>query len=44
VVVVEKSDVALAIRQGTDALHRLMRGVGRKRLFIECEPGAAYSE
>lgn len=39
-VVVEKSDVALAIKQGTDALHRLMRGVGPERLIIECGPGA----
>ena len=39
-VVIEKSDVALAIRQGTDALHRLMRGVGPERLIIECGPGA----
>ena len=39
-VVVEKSDVALAIRSGTDALHRLMRGVAPERLIIECGPGA----
>lgn len=39
-VVVEKSDVALAIKQGTDALHRLMRSVGPERLTIECGPGA----
>jgi phosphosulfolactate synthase len=39
-VVVEKSDVALAIKQGTDTLHRLMRGVGPERLIIECGPGA----
>jgi phosphosulfolactate synthase len=39
-VVIEKSDVALAIEQGTDALHRLMRGVGPERLIIECGPGA----
>jgi phosphosulfolactate synthase len=38
-VVVEKSDVALAIREGSDALHRLMRGVGPERLIIECGPG-----
>lgn len=38
-VVVEKSDVALAIREKTDALHRLMRGVGPERLIIECGPG-----
>jgi phosphosulfolactate synthase len=38
-VVVEKSDVALAIRQRTDALQRLMRGVGPERLIIECGPG-----
>jgi phosphosulfolactate synthase (CoM biosynthesis protein A) len=39
-VVVEKSDVALAIKQGTDALHRLMRGVSPERIIIECGPGA----
>ncbi|MBI4193655.1 MAG: phosphosulfolactate synthase [Betaproteobacteria bacterium] len=39
-VVVEKSDVALVIRQGTDTLHRLMRGVGPEHLIIECGPGA----
>ena len=39
-VVVEKSDVALAIERGTDALHRLMRGVGPERIVIECGPGA----
>jgi phosphosulfolactate synthase len=38
-VVVEKSDVALAIREKTDSLHRLMRGVGPERLIIECGPG-----
>jgi phosphosulfolactate synthase len=38
-VVVEKSDVALVIKQGTDTLHRLMRGVGPEHLVIECGPG-----
>jgi phosphosulfolactate synthase len=38
-VVVEKSDVALAIKEKTDALHCLMRGVGPERLIIECGPG-----
>jgi phosphosulfolactate synthase len=38
-VVVEKSDVALAIRQGSDTLHRLMRGVAPEHLIIECGPG-----
>lgn len=38
-VVVEKSDVALAIQEGSNALHRLMRGVGPERLIIECGPG-----
>lgn len=38
-VVVEKSDVALAISKGSDALHRLMRGVGPEHLIIECGPG-----
>lgn len=39
-VVVEKSDVALAIQRGADTLHRLMRGVGPEHLVIECGPGA----
>lgn len=39
-VVVEKSDVALVIKQGSDTLHRLMRGVGSEHLIIECGPGA----
>jgi phosphosulfolactate synthase len=39
-VVVEKSDVALAIRSRADTLHRLMRGVGPEHLIIECGPGA----
>jgi phosphosulfolactate synthase len=38
-VVVEKSDVALAIKQGADTLHRLMRGVDPEHLIIECGPG-----
>lgn len=38
-VVVEKSDVALAIKEGSDTLHRLMRGVGPEHLIIECGPG-----
>lgn len=39
-VVVEKSDVALVIRRGTDTLHRLMKGVGPEHLIVECGPGA----
>ena len=39
-VVVEKSDVALVIKQGTDTLHRLMHGVGPEHLIVECGPGA----
>jgi phosphosulfolactate synthase len=39
-VVVEKSDVAIVIRDGADTLHRLMRGVGPEKLIIECGPGA----
>jgi phosphosulfolactate synthase len=39
-VVVEKSDVALVIKQGSDTLHRLMRGIGPEHLIIECGPGA----
>lgn len=38
-VVVEKSDVALAIREGSDTLHRLMRSVNPEHLIIECGPG-----
>lgn len=38
-VVVEKSDVALVIKQGTDTLHRMMRGVGPEHLIVECGPG-----
>jgi phosphosulfolactate synthase len=38
-VVIEKSDVALAIERGSDALHRLMRGVDPEHLIIECGPG-----
>lgn len=39
-VVIEKSDVALVIKQGTDTLHQLMRGVGPEHLIVECGPGA----
>jgi len=39
-VVVEKTDVALVIKNGTDSIHRLMRGVGPEKLVIECGPGA----
>lgn len=39
-VVVEKSDVALVMKQASDTLHRLMRGVGSEHLIIECGPGA----
>lgn len=39
-VVVEKSDVALVIKNKSDTLHRLMRGVGPDRLIVECGPGA----
>ncbi len=38
-VVVEKSDVALVIKQGADTLHRMMRGVGSEHLIVECGPG-----
>lgn len=38
-VVVEKSDVALIMKQGTDTLHRLMRAVGPEHLVVECGPG-----
>lgn len=38
-VVIEKSDVALAIQRGSDSLHRLMRGVDPDHLIIECGPG-----
>jgi phosphosulfolactate synthase len=39
-VVVEKSDVALVMKQGSDTLHRLVRGVGAENIIIECGPGA----
>lgn len=39
-VVVEKSDVALAIRNKRDSIHRLMEGVGAEKLIVECGPGA----
>ena len=39
-VVVEKADVALVIRNKSDTLHRLIRGVGHEHLVIECGPGA----
>lgn len=39
-VVVEKSDVALVKRDGTDAVHRLVDAVGRENLVIECGPGS----
>ena len=38
-VVVEKSDVALAIRSGTDALHRLMRGVAPEPSYHRVRAG-----
>jgi len=39
-VVLEKSDVALIIRNGTKTLHDLMNAVGREKLIVECGPGA----
>lgn len=39
-VVLEKSDVALVIRNGTKTLHELMRAVGKEKRIVECGPGA----
>lgn len=39
-VVIEKSDVALCIRNKSDALHRMVEGVGKDRIIVECGPGA----
>lgn len=39
-VVVEKSDVALVMKNRSDTIHRLMAGVGAERLIVECGPGA----
>jgi phosphosulfolactate synthase len=39
-VVVEKSDVALCIKNKSDALHRMVEGVGKDKIIIECGPGA----
>jgi phosphosulfolactate synthase len=38
-IVVEKSDVALVIEKRLDSIHRLMEGVGKDKLIIECGPG-----
>ena len=39
-VVVEKSDVALCIKNKSDALHRMVEGIGKDKIIIECGPGA----
>lgn len=39
-IVLEKSDVALVIKRGTDAIHRLMNRIGPEKFIIECGPGA----
>ena len=39
-VVIEKSDVALCIKNGSDTLHKIMEAVGSEKLIIECGPGA----
>ena len=39
-VVIEKSDVALCIRNKSDALHRMVEGVGKDKIIVECGPGA----
>jgi phosphosulfolactate synthase len=39
-VVVEKSDVELVIRNRSDTLHRMMEGIGDDKLIVECGPGA----
>ena len=38
-VVIEKSDVALCIGQGSDAIHRIVEGVGLDKVIVECGPG-----
>ncbi len=38
-VVIEKSDVALAIRNKLDSIHRLIEGVGIGKVIVECGPG-----
>ena len=38
-VVLEKSDVAIVIRNKSDTLHRLMNAVGPKHFIVECGPG-----
>lgn len=39
-VVIEKADVALVLKNKTDTLHRVMEAVGQDKLIIECGPGA----
>ena len=39
-VVVEKSDVALCIKNKSDALHRMVEGIGKDKIIIECGPGS----
>jgi phosphosulfolactate synthase len=39
-VVIEKSDVELVIKNRSDTIHRLLRGVGPEKLIIECGPGS----
>lgn len=38
-IVVEKSDVAIAIERKLDSIHRLVDGVGLERVIVECGPG-----
>ena len=38
-VVVEKSDVELVMRDRTDTLHRVIDAIGHERVIIECGPG-----
>jgi phosphosulfolactate synthase len=38
-VVVEKSDVELVMRDATDTLHRVIEAIGHDKVIIECGPG-----
>lgn len=39
-VVIEKSEIALAIRKKSDVIHRVMEGVGSSKLLLEFGPGS----
>jgi phosphosulfolactate synthase len=38
-VVIEKSDVELVVKNAADTLHRLIERVGRQNVIVECGPG-----